>query len=167
MSNGSPIGKASADTMALVAVFCEGDNFIEHSDIRRVLGIPDGAELPYSAISSARRIVMRDNGHVYDPVPGRGYKLLNDDEIVESGDSTLRVIQNRSRKMRERFSHIKNFDELTPERKNEALVKASLAAMYEESAKRKSRKKLQKAIATSKSRSELPTGRTLEVLRGD
>lgn len=91
----------------------------------------------FSALQSARRSLLNDEGFVFSPVRGEGLKRLNDSEIVAASDGDIVALRRRSKRAARKLSSAE-FDALTEEEKLQHTAKASVlgavAAMTTEKA---------------------------------
>ena len=66
---------------------------------------------------TARRIVQRDHGYVFECVIGKGIKRIDDGEIDESGKSTIAHIHRSSLKGAKRLACVKEYAAMDAEKK--------------------------------------------------
>jgi DNA-binding winged helix-turn-helix (wHTH) protein len=90
-----PLFKQSAETVGVLSVLSQAKvgETITYNQLRTQFpgGITD--ERLRGAITSARRILLRDREMVFSAVPKVGYQLLSSEDVVDASDQDVRSMR--------------------------------------------------------------------------
>jgi hypothetical protein len=105
----------SADTRFLVQRLSKASvgDLITYEDLSREVG--KAVSGSFSALTSARRALLRDQQRVFDVVTGKGLKRLNDIEIVATGERTSQRIRRTARRGVRTLTAVADFSSLPRE----------------------------------------------------
>jgi hypothetical protein len=154
-SNGdekNTIGERSIYTQNIVDRFVESKvgEIVTYEELSRVIGmnVRPGKQ-GYSYLSSAIKIVERENSIVMDNVQKVGYKHQEDETVAESSMSLLRKnSKSVSRRMKNRLATLsEEWDSLSHEAKTKAVATSTLIAMNEHTLKAKNIARLTKGVS--------------------
>jgi hypothetical protein len=89
----------SEKTLAVVRVLDASPRgwTVPYGALQRELGM-DPQEEGRCYVDSARRILLRDKGRLYDCVPGEGIRWLTDEEVARRGPRCLRRLNRAARR---------------------------------------------------------------------
>lgn len=139
----------------------EVEEVVTYEELSEVIGL-DIQKEAWAALSSARRMILRDDNIVCDPVRGFGIKRLSDKEANATGSHTLlRVRRMTDRGVKKVLAA--DYDNLDDEDKTRRNATLSAFAVVKLMAKAKSLDRIAAANTTS---GELPIARTLELFKG-
>lgn len=111
-------------------------------------------------LSTARRIVLRDDHIVFSAVRKYGLKRLSDHELAVSGTETLHRIHRSARRGAAKLSCVSRFDELTIDERNKHNAAMSLLGVFYEITKTSGLRKIENAVGIMQS--QLPLKETLQ-----
>lgn len=118
-----------------------------------------------SALVSARRIALRDDLALFDPIRGSGLRRLSDHENLASASAVFGKVRRAARRGVERLTAISDFAALSDADKAMHNAGVSALRVVELMSKPKSIDRLASAVNTTNA-GELPVARTLEFFRG-
>ena len=158
-----PDFKLSADTSFLTqrlrrAVIGE---VITYADLSKEIGKPVHGATP--ALHSARRILLRDEQMVFDPIRGHGLKRLSDHEIVNTGPRITRRLHRAANRGVRVMAAIQDFSALTREEQMRHTATLSVTGLIAEATREKNIQKIEK-IAEGR-QGTLPISQTVEAFR--
>lgn len=132
------MAERSATTSALIARLekLEMEDSVTYSALSEVAGC-DVQGIGRGYLTSARNILQRERGMVFDAVRGEGIKRLNDDGIVSTGDRSVNRIRRESTRGVRRLSKVV-FDKISPENRTRFNALASCLGMLRHVTKSKS-----------------------------
>ncbi len=139
------------------------DDFISYTDLSALIGRDVQAE-GRSALTTARRVVLREHGLVFSPIINKGLHCMTEEEIAQSGIygiTKIKRIANREKK--KLHLGIKNFDSLSNESKIKHNAAASIFGVFQIMASSKSTKKIETAVAASND--AIPSMRLLDIFK--
>jgi hypothetical protein len=116
----------------------------------------------WAALSSARRMILRDENKVCDPLRGYGIKYLTDAEANSTGTHTLMKVRRLTDRGVKKVLAA-DYDNLTPEDQTRRNATLSAFSVVKLMAKPKS---LDRIAAANTTAGELPIARTLELFKG-
>lgn len=117
----------------------------------------------YSALTTARRRALMDDGMVFDAVLKVGLKRLSDQDIVATGQATVDKVRRAARKGNRRLLSIQDFDALPNEMKVKHNAYVSLLGAVVAISTDKKVHQLEQHVENA--RAALPLAKTLEVFR--
>ena len=113
-----------------------------------------------SALTTARKNVLRDRQMVFESVRGMGIKRCNDHDLVAIGTTSLRRIHNVARRGIAKQSTLANFVDLTNADKVKFNTAMSLLGVFYEISKARSQSRIEAAVSVLQKR--LPVMETLK-----
>ena len=115
---------------------------------------------------TARRVVLRQKGLVFDAVFGVGIKRLSQEEIPALGEQAIVHIRRTARRARYRISRgIANYDELPGEKRTQAMVANSMLGALESMANPRQQEKIKALV--ERSGQSIPMQKVLESFQQD
>lgn len=122
-----------------------------HEELRAAIGIDIGENRYRSAVGSARRILEREHGMLFDAVIGVGYQRLSNEEKSSRGDKRLGEIRRKAKRAASELSTV-DIGELSNQQQATHLAKAAMFKMIERSTRSDVHKRLAVEAATNKSK---------------
>jgi hypothetical protein len=101
----------------------------------------------YGCLTTARRLLQRENRILFSPVKGVGLKRLTDSEITSIGPQTLLRINRSSRQGAQKLTCIKKFASLTNEEKIRHNTALSILGVFFEISQSKSVNRIGQTVA--------------------
>jgi len=100
MTNPRPSFKQSAETVCVLKLMTEAKpgDVVTYESMRNEIRYPIDDEKLRRAISSARRVMMREHAVVFDVIPTVGYQVLLPGEVVDASDRDVRGIKRKAQK---------------------------------------------------------------------
>ena len=158
-----PIGVVSVDTSLLAGELAKtsvGDVLTYHTMSEKIGRDVQG--VARTNLTSARRIVQRENNMVFGAVSGVGVKRLDDVEISATSDDTLARIRRASHRGIKRMACVVVAN-LNNAQRIEFNTRASALGMLNHVTKSGSMKRLETVVADNQEK--LAIGKTLEAFR--
>lgn len=136
-----------------------GETFT-YADVTQLMGYP--VTSADSHLQSALRILERDEGIVCGNIRGIGYKVLDDTEIVHTGEAETQGVRRRIRRATRRISSVRDFAKLPKDERLQHNMFLSMFHFIRFATSRATQKRITAAVANSDS--TLPVARTLKAL---
>jgi hypothetical protein len=159
--NKTPDFRISVDTRTLADFLAKVPigGFVSYANLSDAIGRNTQSEAR-PALQSARNLVQRDHGIVFDCIRGEGMKRLNDLEKVDTSDKVTAAIRRKSRKGIKVLATVENFDAMPTHARVKHNTSMSLFALVEHASKPSQLKKL--AARVEKGTASLNLTKTLE-----
>jgi hypothetical protein len=103
------------------------------------------------ALQTARKVLLKENGWVFECVVNTGVKRLNDAEILQLGESEVGKIHNAARRTTAKLSCV-DYDSLTREQQISHNARMSITSTLAHITKAKQVKQIECAVEKSQSR---------------
>ena len=146
-----------ADRLSAVAM---GEQ-VSYDELSKIAG--SNVREDRGALESARRVVLREHGIVFDVVRGSGLIRLDDNAIIESRARDVRHINRAAHKAMVKQSKA-NYESLTPENKLAFNTTGSLLKLVSIASSRDANKRMR--IAVTAANQQLSLAQSLEALKG-
>lgn len=158
-----PSFQMSADTRFLVQRLRKAavGDLITYEELSKEVGKQVGGG--FAALSSARRVLLREDQRVFDAVWGKGLKRLNDVEIVGTSQRTATKIRRTAQRGVRTLTAVADFSSLPREQQMRHTAAVSVFGVIAEMSGGRGMAKVEK-IAEGK-REALPIAQTLEAFR--
>lgn len=157
------IAEQAVDTRLLVSLLSKAEigQTFTYAELSRHLGRK--VEGSTSNLLSARKILQRDYGMVFDTIWGQGIKRLSDSEIVALGDKLPGKVRRLAKRTIVKVSVAKD-EALTNEQIVQRNAAVSMAGVLMHVSTKSGLAKLEAAVKVNAA--ELPVGKTLELFKG-
>lgn len=147
----NPNFKRSSNTNFLVQDMkkMKTGDVIKYEDLMYLTGSKTMKDL-YPSLSSARRILLRDENMVFAPIRGHGLKLLDDSEIIENSTKDVNGIRHKSRKGSRQLLAISDYSKLTESEKLTHTTRMAVFNISEEATSRRGERLISEQAKTKK-----------------
>lgn len=157
-----PIFEQSVDTRLALGLLkqCEPGATVTYEALEQHLGRP----LPSirSAINSARRAALADDGMVFETVRRVGLLRIEGARVIDAAQSNIETARRAAGRGLRKLSTVDR-DKLKPAERIGLDTKATVLALMKAAGKDASQRKIEKAVTTTAQ--QLPLGKTLEALK--
>lgn len=139
----------SADSTAIAALLraAKVGELVSYEAMSRAIGRDVSGHR--GAISTARKIVLRENGAVFDAVRGEGMRRLNNSELVDSVDRVRMKIRRAAKRSANTLVCVE-YDALPADKKIKHNASMSMLAMLSEAASEKAFSRLTEKVSQTK-----------------
>lgn len=160
MTAPNPIGQIGLEAQLLIELLdaLEIGELCTYKTMDKSIG-RDVREFARGALSTATRRLRRDRDKVFGCVTKKGYKRLNDEEILVTGESRLKAIRRRAKVTAEILSKASGLDQEGSFTRDGFITVAATVAHF---TKKPSMDRVRTAIADTKN-GALPVGRVTQL----
>lgn len=148
--------------VSLLRELNEGD-VLPYTGIQSALGYPS-VEPCRSAIYSAQRVLMKEQGYVFGTERKIGVKRLKDDEKIAAMHGATKRAQSSCKRGKRISMHL-DWSKLTPEQQEEARMLQTVDGVVIELTKEKNLQKMQSLLPATKEMAGLPPAKALDIIK--
>ena len=159
------IKQISIEAQSLAKKLSESNHgdFIPYSDLSVIIA-RNVQDEGYSALTTARRVVLRENGLIFSPVIDKGLHCMTEEEVAMSGEyGILKIKRIAHREKKKLHLGVKDFDKLSNEAKIKHNTAASVFGVFKMVASGKSTKRIEDAVSAANG--ALPSIKLLDVFK--
>ncbi len=148
--NRQPAYRISADTNTLIRILktAEVGDTIDYERLTAAIG-RNVREQGRGALDSARKIVQRENGFVFDVVPTVGIKRLSDQEIVKTSDRGRQHINRTARKTAATLTCVRDYSALPQDLQTKHNAELSILGAIAHASSAKQAERIEQAIGNN------------------
>ena len=129
---------------------------VTYEDLTGIIG-RDVQKEAYGNLTTALKLVQREDGLVFGTVIGVGRKRLNDEEIVGTAGDTIARVKSISKKGIRKITSVKNFDALPNDAKIQHNAALSILGVFQEISKPSKVRAVENKVKQSQNKLSLAT----------